>query len=159
MGYTFIHNSTKESIVQECTLDSSSHFCVRYKLVDTELWTIWQDRNSKEKSIVLFLIEKSGHDYGYKDIHESEGPYYYKVPLNFFDIVPVHNQNWRDQVLLYNARKKKLRNLIPGIVVKLTKEYGEVEMKLVSISPLIGHRNERDWSLTRSMIMDVIDYV
>ena len=60
-----------------------------------------KDSNGK-KSIFVFLINKEGGEWGYKDMHESMGPYYYEVPLKMLKAAdPPQNetaQNWREKV-------------------------------------------------------------
>jgi len=60
-----------------------------------------KDSNGK-KSIFVFLINKEGGEWGYKDMHESMGPYYYEVPLKMLKAAdPPENetaQNWREKV-------------------------------------------------------------
>lgn len=55
-----------------------------------------------KKSIFVFLINKEGGEWGYKDMHESEGPGYYEVPLKMLKAAdpPVNEmaQNWREKV-------------------------------------------------------------
>ncbi|WP_240754701.1 hypothetical protein [Parasulfuritortus cantonensis] len=47
------------------------------------------------------------HGWGYKDLCESMGPYYYTCPLSYLDMVPVANADWRGQVRAWHAARNR----------------------------------------------------
>jgi len=71
--------------------------------------------------IAVDLIQNYGKDqgWGYKDMDESVGPYYYSCPVKYLEIQPrVDNQAWRDAV--YADQAKRNLKLQPGLIVGLT---------------------------------------
>jgi len=48
--------------------------------------------------------------WGYKDMCESEHPYYYSCPKKYINLVPIDkyggNEEWREQVQSHHARRK-----------------------------------------------------
>lgn len=66
-----------------------------------ELWMLMEHKG--EQSIVVALLEHIGGQWGYKLMDERMGPYYYQVPIEWLEQVPVVNLEWRQQV--YAARK------------------------------------------------------
>ena len=66
------------------------------------------------------------HGWGYKDMDETAGPYYYNCPLSYLDMVPdpmtTHSTPWRVLVREYWAKRN--RKLVEGQRIKLYgKEY------------------------------------
>ncbi len=124
MGWTFHHNSTKAELVADIIqpTNTAPYRTLNHKLAGSELWTLMQ-KDGEAPVIVLFLLQKDGDNYGYKDMDESMGPYYYKVPQSFLDRAPVTCQSWRDRVAaqasLKALRAAKFASLKPGDLVRL----------------------------------------
>lgn len=101
MGWTSISDcKTLKSLVEHILKEHDGFKEVH--LADKELWTIVE--SPKGDYILVFLLQNEGrHGWSYKDISEAEGPFYYKCPKRFLDLVPVKNQAWRDKVLARNG--------------------------------------------------------
>jgi len=57
--------------------------------------------------IALHLLKKSRDSgWGYKDMCESMGPYYYNCPLGYLDMAPEQCPEWRAKVRAWHADQK-----------------------------------------------------
>jgi hypothetical protein len=132
MGWLFKPGSTRKGLIGEridgwertnngLTVKSTclAH-CYRGGNFTGVLWTVWERTYEKdgqqtqptERWIGCDLLEysKSDQGWGYKDMEEAMGPYYFSCPLTYLAMVPVvTNQTWREGVQQYHARKKEKR--------------------------------------------------
>lgn len=93
--------------------------CYRGGSFSGVLWTVWERTFEKdgvqvqpaERWIGCDLLQYSRADdgWGYKDMEESMGPYYYSCPLKYLDMVPEANKNWREGVRQHHERRRKKR--------------------------------------------------
>jgi hypothetical protein len=105
MGWDYrVHPCKKADIIKDC-LNSVALNLIKKSIQGNELWAIWERRDGI-KFIVVYLLDNRNGRWGYKEIAESEDPYYYKCPLSFLKLVPVVNQVWRDGVIEYHKNKK-----------------------------------------------------
>ena len=93
------------------------------------LWSVWERTMTKDglqlepphRSItcdVLHFRRESG--WGYKDLDESMGPYYFSCPLKYLDLVPIEqyggHPEWRQSVRTYHEQKRA--NKRPRVTVQ-----------------------------------------
>ena len=161
MGWTFLFNAPeKRHVIEECTKSGDRVECVRKSVNNNELWTIWVDKISKKKTIVLFLLSKNKGNWGYKDITEAMYPYYFKCPLSFFEEVPEENKEWREDVRAWHAAQKNNKNLLGkiclGSVVKLNGSTPD-KFKVTNLDPLVGVsiENGKEYKLIRNRVVEV----
>lgn len=103
------------------------HTCIAHCVRGGTLWTVWEVINIdlctsdfwSHRYIGCDLIRNYGkaEGFGYKDMCESMGPCYYDCPLGYLAMAPVENQEWRDAVVAFHA-KRNLK-LEPGMIVGL----------------------------------------
>lgn len=101
------------------------HTCMAHSVRDSVLWTVWErvviDLNTSDCFVDRFigcdLIRCYGRgesrEWGYKDMCESMGPYYWSCPLKYLDMAPVANEKWREGVRNWHAEKAKRRKFSP----------------------------------------------
>lgn len=87
-----------------------------YKILDSastnygrHLWVVYQHPKGY-KFIALFLIEKRGGSYAYKDMDESMGPCVSDCPIRMLDAVPPldgYSPEWRERVRKYHAKRRQ----------------------------------------------------
>lgn len=125
MGWLYGHHTRKSLInhlVQGNGLITHKH-CLR----GNNLWAVQEW--SGNKFIALYLLRGKDGEYGwgYKDIDESQGPYYCNCPLGYLDLVdePINENSaeWRDAVRRYHAAQAAKR---VGCVIK----YGDWHYRL-----------------------------
>jgi hypothetical protein len=132
MGWLFTHGSTLRSQIKnlsegwERQLPNGTNVkttclarCYRGGSFSGNLWSVWertfvldgQDVQPAERWITLCLLSyQNGYGWGYKDMEESSGPYFYSCPLKYLDMVPVvASESWREGVRAYHARAKERR--------------------------------------------------
>jgi hypothetical protein len=103
MGWDFTKGASKKDIVEGIKRSIGANLRAS-KLVGKEFWVVEEQAPGKLQ-IVLFLLEKDGgFGWGYKDMTEAMGPYYYGCPLEFLDMAPVANASWREKLRLVYAR-------------------------------------------------------
>ena len=136
---------TKGCDTENVTAKALKH-CYRGNAWSGVLWTVVEieqkETGKKERYIACDLIRYSNVSpagFGYKPLDESMGPYYYSCPLGYLDMVTeVKNQNWRDQVEAYHAKRKAKFPLRIGLKVKLTDDCNIPEVTITNIRPIMG---------------------
>ena len=127
MGWTFSPMwATRKELVEERieseTYNGTTRTVFKHCLRGNVLWTVWDisydDGRPDKRFIGCDLLQNGGADsgWGYKDMDESCGPYYYTCPLGYLKITPVNNQAWRDNVLAY-AMKRSVLNWNPDMQI------------------------------------------
>ena len=48
----------------------------------------------------------------HKPMCESMGPFYYSCPLGYLELVPVADEQWRECVRSYHAKRRKKREVV-----------------------------------------------
>ncbi len=152
MGWLFTNGASKAQVVREI-LDSNqgSRLTILDKaLVGNNLWIAYETPEGK-KFIALYLLSgRGGEGYGYKDMDETMGPYYYDCPLRLLKVAPYNNTflnvssfEWREKVVAFHAEKARRRAILkalkPGTVVKIKSNTAGIERAtIVSVKPLRG---------------------
>jgi hypothetical protein len=142
MGWTRLDNAPdKNQVIEECINSPPGKTCLKHALYGNELWTVWQE-DTGNKYIILFLLEKYKGSWGYKDMSESQHPFYYKCPVAYLDECPVENQQWRNVVItLHKERQNNRANLAKikvGMYVTLRDSNPNV-FRVSNIKPLQGY--------------------
>lgn len=129
MGWLFSRDLTREKLIKERTADwenaNGKGRCIAHCTRGNCLWkvvefTYFDETKGKTRYIGLDLIEpRKGEGWGYKDMDESCHPYYYTCPLQYLNMVPVANSEWRAGVLQYHARMQAVDNLKIGDTITL----------------------------------------
>lgn len=139
MGWTTSwHWQTRSAIVanrvKKESYEGRSWECLSHCLRGNVLWTVWevtyQDKPCR-RFIGCDLLKNYGKNegWGYKDMDESVGPFYYTCPLKYLKMVPeVSCQEWRDQVERYHLIRSQ--EFLPGMVVELVDGYAIKYLKL-----------------------------
>ena len=99
MGWLFpYHTQTKKDIIQHITSEKN---VVKHCIRGNCLWTIHDvsEHSSHNKIIVLYLLGKDDSSWGYKDMDEGMGPFYYSCPVSWMKETDVLSQEWRDKVI------------------------------------------------------------
>ncbi|GEM_PF-389557 len=164
MGWLFGHE-TKQEVIDEVTRSweplDRPYFrkVVDKSLVGSHLWVVWGRfdkatgiEDEAERFLILYLLRKSGGRWGYKDIDEAAGPFYYNCPKRLLDLAPVTNQEWRDKVLAYHEskrRKVKVSDLKAGQRVRLKDKYTHTVFLICDIDKLTRCRNGKKRTTTR----------
>lgn len=125
----------------------STYRIVRDSTVGNHFWFVAEHKQSGERSIGLCLLRGGHRDtlglgcgpWGYKDMSESAGPYYYDCPLAFLKLAPVvANAEWREEVVAYHQRKNRVFAI--GERVSLPDGYNPQHFVVTSDKPLRGRQ-------------------
>lgn len=135
MGWLFGWNTRKE--LADHLISGNGVRTLKHCFKGNNLWAVQEythpETNVTTRFIALYLLRgrnKPSFDYhsdgwGYKDMDESAGPYYYNCPLAYLDMVPDpggYATEWRAKVREYWAKRN--RKLVEGQRIKLYgKEY------------------------------------
>lgn len=136
MGWTYPYGASRQTLIQDRTkswereLDGGTvettclASCFRGGRFSGVLWAVWERKFEKDgvtsepdhRWITCDLIQCHGGEWGYKDLSEACGPYYYSCPLKYLELVPMDqyggNANWRREVHRHHdlRRAKRQRN-------------------------------------------------
>lgn len=164
MGWSFEwHERPRKDFIKE-RLEGWDTDHVTARLIDhsdrgARLWKVYEitwkqgERAGQTyRFISLDLIAKDkGGGWGYKDIDESMGPYYYDCPLRLLDAaMPApedkHGLEWRQKVREYHAdqaaRRRKMRSLKVGDVIDLRPGYSPPRLTVIQVTPRLLGRSD-----------------
>jgi hypothetical protein len=129
--------------------------CYRGSVHRGVLWTVWRIKDAETDEVIDSFIgcdllhysrsKDYGSGWGYKDMCESSGPYYYSCPLSYLDMVPMPDSpyapEWREKVRAYHAQRNK--KLVVGQTYPATTgvKIGSrhvVEVTIKKLRPLLG---------------------
>lgn len=155
MGWTFTHGQSRAELIRLRTqgwdeTDGTKYRCLDHRVVGNNLWTVFEKQSPHphvptERTIVLFMMQKSGESWGYKDIPEECGPYELSCPLQFLDMVPLPESpfaaEWREKVRKYHARVNQPITIGQEIMLLDGKRYTVLEVKpSIKASPVGGNK-------------------
>ena len=134
MGWLFCEGMTRKDLIEDRTKawerttgdllvkSNCLAHCYRGGSFSGVLWAVWErtfsiDGNESQPSerwITCDLIQyQRNSGWGYKDLDESMGPYYYSCPMKYLNLVPIEqfggNKNWRSLVIAHHQRKRAKR--------------------------------------------------
>lgn len=99
MGWDFCAY-TKEELTETLLKESSFSIKIDHAVVGNHLWVVEGIKGTGSREIVLFLLAQTrqygGCKWGYKDIPEKFGPYYYDCPERLLAQTTVQNDEWRE---------------------------------------------------------------
>lgn len=160
MGWTSASEwTTKAAIVADILKDRTiaAHACK-----GNQLWVVCNntsDPTYPEKVLVVFLLEKHGGVYAYKDMSEDMGPYCYDCPDWLLAMVPETSaaEPWRKARLRYLAGKAASKafkaSLQVGASVALANGW---TLRIVSLKPLTGaDASGKVWRIPARMLKAV----
>ena len=137
MGWLFKCGSTRRGLIEErikgwertksdgllITSRCLAH-CYRGGAFTGVLWSVWERTFTRigevadptQRWIQCDLLRyQRDYGWGYKDMEESCGPYYFSCPLKYLRMVPIEqyggNASWRNEVREYHERRRNKRRL------------------------------------------------
>ena len=135
MGWLFKCGSTRRGLIEErvegwertnpdglvITSTCLAH-CYRGGSFSGVLWSVWErtfvkdghEAEPTQRWIQCDLLRhQRDYGWGYKDMEESMGPYYYSCPLKYLNMVPLDrfggNAKWREEVVAHHQRSAEKR--------------------------------------------------
>lgn len=170
MGWLFTEGQTRAELIASRTRTWTNHsvqaVCLTHAVRGNVLWTVWEHRYSDGRPAERFIgcdLLQCQRDYGwgYKDMEESMGLYYFTCPLSFLDLAPVADQAWRDSVRAYHAKQQTRRALIcslkVGDRVTLHPNTAKIpEVVIERLKPLAGRYQFALYRIKPSLIAAVI---
>lgn len=124
MGWMFEQDATRKDMVKELTAPrESGTVTLRHCLRGNVLYTLRETLNTAtgkvERWIGVDLLAKDPScGWGYKDMDETMGPYYYECPLAYLDeageTTHARAREWREKVRAHHAHVTAIRNARPG---------------------------------------------
>ena len=133
MGWTYPNGATRQSLIEDrikswerdingITVKATClASCFRGGRFSGILWAVWEQTFEKDGTqveaerrwITCDMIGCHSKEWGYKDMSEACGPFYYSCPLKYLDLVPLDryggNSSWRQQVREHHARQREKR--------------------------------------------------
>ncbi|MGH7429029.1 MAG: hypothetical protein ACREJ4_11845 [Candidatus Methylomirabilaceae bacterium] len=163
MGWLFTYNSTKQDLIRARTAPWETElargeilaYCVRgnglWKVVEVED----QRTGEKERYIALdrLAYDKGSRGWGYKDLYESDHPYYYDCPLGYLAQVPVECEKGREGVQAQHARIHRRIEIGQRIALSGSRIPW---VRIVSVRPLRGEYRGTVHRLPRALLGEVL---
>lgn len=134
MGWLFKSGATRRGLIEErrkswerqsgemLVKSQCLAHCYRGCAFSGVLWSVWERTFTKdgeetqptERWIQCDLLQyQRDYGWGYKDMEESMGPYYYSCPRKYLDMVPLDrfggNTEWREEVMAHHQRSAEKR--------------------------------------------------
>lgn len=146
MGWLFGWNTRKQ--LAEHLISGNGVNTIKHCWKGNNLWAVQEGRTHDDKPvtfIALYLVRggnNSRDGWGYKDMDETTGPYYYNCPLSYLDMVPDpggYATEWRAKVREHHTKANQ--KLVEGQRIRL---YG----KEYTVGEKVGRRQyiwEYDW--------------
>lgn len=105
MGWLFCE-PTRAALIRMLTAheenEQRERTCLKHCARGNVLWTVWEISRKETGEVARYigcdLMQQYRGQWGYKDMEESMHPYYYTCPLSYLDMVPVANEEWREEV-------------------------------------------------------------
>ena len=123
MGWSFGYGDSKEDVIADrtktCENEHGIWKTIKYSVRGNVIYSVREVTNKKSGEVSRFIAvdllgnpDRSG--WGYKDLDESCGPYYFDCPVSYFKLAgpPVNETaaEWREAVIAAAAEKKRKRN-------------------------------------------------
>lgn len=158
MGWLFTRGATRADIIQHCTrTEETAHarwttlaHCTKGNVLWSVVERTRKDAGTSETFIACHLLARqTGFGWGYKDMDESMGPFYWSCPLAYLDQAPVANAAWRDAVHAWHARRR--RKVAVGDVWSL-RGCTLPSVEIASVRPLRGRHGGVLYRLRRDLL-------
>lgn len=157
MGWDFGWKTRRELVEYLTDSKATVKFAVVNESGTSVLWAVKNYGNGN--FIGCYLMEKSTHGHGYKEMCESMHPYYYSCPLEFLDMAEESSAEWRAGVKKFHeekaARAKFFKLIAVGSTVTLRDTYKPNSFKVTSVKPLRGSANGVVYSIPKKGIVAV----
>jgi len=128
MGWLFTKGATRNEVIERLVApwrhNKDGHVfearTIKHCIRDNVLWAVHDRLKDGERDpawpafIGCYLLEcQLGYGWGYKDMDETMGPYYYTCPVSYLDLAgePRNDaaRKWREQVRRQHKRRKETR--------------------------------------------------
>jgi len=133
MGWTYPHGVNRKQLIAQrvegwerdtdemLVRSTCLKHCYRGGVFSGVLWTVWErtfttedkEVQPTERWIQCDLLRCDRGEWGYKDMEESMGPYYFSCPLGYLELVPIDrfggNAEWREEVIEHHRRRAEKR--------------------------------------------------
>ena len=162
MGWTFTRDAKRADIIAErieaWSNDTHAGRTLRHCTKGNVLWTVREITDKRAGTTEHYigcdlLQDERGYGWGYKDMCESSGPYYYSCPLDYLAMVPVACEAWRERVREYHARQRR-RLKVGATYALIGRTVPHVE--IVRLRPLIGRYGGCTYRVSKSYVGDEI---
>lgn len=141
MGWTTGWHS-KEQVIEHC-LDWGSKFnSLAHTVRGNRLWVLKQYNEGEragEVFVALYLISNSKGEWGYKDLDDSVGPYYFDCPLSYIEKTIKSGRKlsewtveWHEKVRAHHKASKAKRQKAKQLEVGMKIKFAGVIYKLIS---------------------------
>ena len=132
MGWLYpYHTKTRADLVKglRAEYNTPTHKILRSQCAGNRFWALCEGTRSDGQVIRYILLcllqgpERNDPDgsWGYKEMDESVGPYYYDCPLSYLDLAtePVNDSAriWREKVRAHHSSKAKIPRPAVGMLV------------------------------------------
>jgi hypothetical protein len=163
MGWLYPHHTTTKKLLVDDVLSTWKRcegIVHATKSVSDGLWMLVTPKGYDKPIIGFYLMKKAQGLWGYKDMCEEAGPFYYDAPLDWLDKAQEMNVEWRKKVREWHNKKHALKDAVKKIRVNTTYKvsgswrYGGMvltELFVTSIRPGRGIANGWDVRIPKKL--------
>lgn len=161
MGWTFPYGASRSDVIDELTREQKTanggiFRTLRKCFKGNTMYALHETGPEGEtrKWIGVYLLQRSGGDWGYKDMDESMGPIYYDCPVSYLDQADEpsneYAKQWRAEVrrlaAVRKAKKPKKGETwsLPGCSIP--------SVKITSLKPLRGSHRGTTYKVKRGQL-------
>jgi hypothetical protein len=120
------------------------------KAFGRRVWLLIENKQTLRKEVVLYLVDKMGDCYGYKDMHEDMGPFFWDCPVAFLTLASAPQTDtaaeWRAKVRTYHQKRTRSFQVGDSVVI-YDRSYKVFEVRKRNI---YGVKRERDGKYFRA---------
>jgi hypothetical protein len=144
MGWSFAHGATRRQVIDEITREQKTAAGGVFRTLKkcfrgNTMYALHESgpEGNTRKWIAVYLLQRSGGDWGYKPIEENMGPVQMDCPVSYLDEAdePMNQyaREWREAVRKLAAERAAKK---PKVGEMWT--YGTREIEIRSLRPLIA---------------------
>lgn len=145
MGWTFKTTRGTKAEIKNEILASLGAYSILHRTVGNHLWVAVRPLGEVEEGcVLLFLLKSSRGCWGYKDMDEGMGPYYYDCPESVIAAAGPTTKPlalaWRAKVREYHAEKKLRKGIADGVKVGDVVTLKNAAVKEFRITAIVGKK-------------------
>lgn len=167
MGWLYTQDATRADIINELTHervnDRGVFRTLRKCFRGNTMYALHESGppGNLKKWICVYLLQRNGKfGWGYKDIEETMGPYYYDCPVSYLDEAdPPTTETatkWRDEVRAKSNQRASKRPKV-GEIWKLIAGCCPRQIRITSLRPLRGESSGSMYRLKRRHLDERVD--
>jgi len=161
MGWTFPYGASRRDVIglltrEQKTANDGVFRTLRKCLRGNTMYALHESgpKDDTKKWLAVYLLQRHGDGWGYRDLSESEHPYHYDCPVSYLDeadeAINECARKWREGV---RARAAERASKKPKKGETWTLKGCRItQIKITSLKPLQGIHNDTTYHIERRLL-------